>query len=152
MFDLVITDLKLPEFGGLDVLKKAKSVSKGAHTLFYFIKNFLNLFTKKFIKPEMTISESAYNALLSYDYPGNVRELKHAIERAVILCNDGVIQSRHLPDEIAATLSISPCRKVGMTLESMRCFEKQKIINALLETGGRKIETANKLGISRKVL
>jgi len=119
----------------------------------YFIKNFLNLFTKKFIKPEMTISESAYNALLSYDYPGNVRELKHVIERAVILCNDGVIQSRHLPDEIAATLSISPCCKEDMTLdESVRCFEKQKIINALFETGGRKIETANKLGISRKVL
>ena len=119
----------------------------------YFIKNFLNLFIQKFGKPQMTISEPAYNALLSYDYPGNVRELKHALERAVILCNDGVIQIRHLPDEIATTLSMSPCSKEDMTLdESLRCFEKQKIINALLETGGKKIEAANKLGISRKVL
>jgi DNA-binding NtrC family response regulator len=119
----------------------------------YFIKSFLNFFTSKFGKSQMTISESAYNALLSYDYPGNVRELKHAIERAVILCNDGVIQIRHLPDEISTTISILPCDKKNMTLdESIRCFEKQKIINALLETSGKKIEAASRLGISRKVL
>lgn len=119
----------------------------------YFIKRFLSFFTKKFGKPNMTISESSYNVLLAYDYPGNVRELKHAIERAVILSENGVIQLKHLPEEMTSILANSPCGREDMTLEeSLRCFEKQKIINALLESGGRKIETANKLGISRKVL
>ncbi len=119
----------------------------------YFVKNFLNFFSIKFAKPQMTISELSYNALLSYDYPGNVRELRHAIERAVILCNDGVIHLKHLPEEIASNIMNSPCGKEDMTLqESIKCFEKQKIINALLESSGRKIEAANRLGISRKVL
>lgn len=119
----------------------------------YFIKNFLNLFAKKYGKTQMTLSQSSYNALLSYDYPGNVRELKHAIERAVVLCNDSIIQLKHLPEEIAYNLSHSPCGKEDMTLEdSIKCFEKQKIINALLNSDGRKIEAAKRLGISRKVL
>ncbi len=119
----------------------------------YFIKSFLKYFIKKFGKHEMIISESAYNALLSYNYPGNVRELKHAIERAVILSNNGVIQIKHLPDEMTSTVLESSCGKKDMTLtDSIRCFEKQKIIKALMESGGRKIEAANKLGISRKVL
>jgi DNA-binding NtrC family response regulator len=46
-----------------------------------------------------------------------------------------------------------PCSKDDMSLEeSIRCFEKQKIIKALSDTGGKKMEAAAKLGISRKVL
>ncbi|MCX8030836.1 MAG: sigma-54 dependent transcriptional regulator [Thermodesulfovibrionales bacterium] len=119
----------------------------------YFIKRFLTFFSEKYGKPNITVSGTSYNALLAYDYPGNVRELKHAIERAVILAENGIIQPKHLPEEITSIVADSPCRKNDMTLdESLRCFEKQKIINALLESDGRKIEAAKKLGISRKVL
>ncbi len=119
----------------------------------YFIDNFLKYFSNKFNKQGLSISEVAYNSLLSYDYPGNVRELKHAIERAVILCRDGKIDLKHLPNEIAGDILTFPCNKDSMTLEdSIRCFEKQKIIQALHESGGKRIEAAKKLGISRKVL
>lgn len=119
----------------------------------YFIEIFMKNFTTRFNKPNLHLSESAYNALLTYNYPGNVRELKHAIERAVILSQDGKIDIKHLPDEIVTSINPYSCGKDDLSLEeSIKCFEKQKIINALKDTGGKKIEAAAKLGISRKVL
>ncbi len=122
----------------------------------YFIDHFLKFFGEKFRKGGITVSKNAYDALLSYVYPGNVRELKHAIERAVIFCKDGVIDPSHLPDEIGKsveTTTAGPCLAGDLPLESsIRCFEKQRIMKALDETGGRKLEAARMLGISRKVL
>lgn len=119
----------------------------------YFIESFMKYFAGRFNKTGLSISESSYNALLSYNYPGNVRELKHAIERAVVLSSNGKIEIKNLPDEISGEISKLPSSKDDMTLgKSVRCFEKQKITKALRDSGGRKIEAANRLGISRKVL
>ncbi len=119
----------------------------------YIIDNFLNIFREKFNKPDVVISQSAYDVLLSYNYPGNVRELKHAIERGVVLSKDDVIEVSNLPDEIAGTAPITPCIKGNLSLEQgIRCFERQKISLALAESGGKKMEAARTLGISRKVL
>lgn len=119
----------------------------------YLIEHFLKYFKEKFNKSYLDISSTAYDALLSYDYPGNVRELKHAIERAAVLSKDGNINLKHLPEEISQAIKETSCLTISPSLyESIRCFEKHKIIKALNETGGRKIEAAQKLGISRKVL
>jgi transcriptional regulator with GAF, ATPase, and Fis domain len=119
----------------------------------YIIDNFLNIFREKFNKPDVVISQSAYDVLLSYNYPGNVRELKHAIERGVVLSKDDVIEVSNLPDEIAGTSPITPCIKGNLSLEQgIRCFERQKISLALAESSGKKMEAARTLGISRKVL
>ena len=119
----------------------------------YIIDSFLNMFREKFNKPQVVISQSAYDVLLSYNYPGNVRELKHAIERGVVLSKDGVIDVSNLPDEIAGTSPVTPCIKGNLSLEQgIRCFERQKISLALAESGGKKMEAARSLGISRKVL
>ncbi len=118
----------------------------------YLIEHFLAHFTKKFKKSGMSISQSAYDTLLAYNYPGNVRELKHAVERAVVL-SQGTIEVKHLPDEISGIAEKIPCITADLTLEEgIRCFERQKIIKALEETGGKKIDAARTLGISRKVL
>lgn len=119
----------------------------------YLIEHFLRYFREKYTKPGVKITSSAYATLMSYHYPGNVRELKHAIERAVVLSKNGVIDVEHLPDEISGAAAKIPCITEDLSLqESMRCFEKQKIIKALNESEGKKIETAKRLGISRKVL
>ncbi len=119
----------------------------------YLIDHFLKHFKDKYNRVDLTISQSAYDTLLSYNYPGNVRELKHAIERAAILSKDGIIDIKHLPDEMSGVSDKIPCITEDLSLEaSIRCFERQKIIKALNESGGRKIDTANTLGISRKVL
>lgn len=118
------------------------------------IENFLNIFSEKYSKQNITISSLAYEALLSYDYPGNVRELKHAIERAVLLSSDGVIDVKHLPDEFLPVKAFqNDCIVNKITLkECLESFEKNLIIKALQECGGKKIEAAKKLGISRKAL
>lgn len=117
------------------------------------IDHMLGRFMEKFDKKGLTISRSAYDALLTYNYPGNVRELKHAIERAVVLSKDGAIETNNLPDEISGSAGNLPCISEDLSLEAgIRCFEKQKILRALNETGGKKLEAAAKLGISRKVL
>jgi two-component system NtrC family response regulator len=46
------------------------------------------------------VTERAMNALMAYDWPGNIRELRHVIERAVLLCDDAAIDINHLPPEI----------------------------------------------------
>lgn len=117
------------------------------------IDHFLKHFKEKFNKTELTISQFSYDALLSYNYPGNVRELKHAIERAVVLSKDGTVEIRHLPDEISGNADRIPCITRELSLEaSVRCFEKERIVKALHDSGKRKTEAARALGISRKVL
>jgi DNA-binding NtrC family response regulator len=119
----------------------------------YLIENFLSHFKEKFGRKDLVLSQAASDALLSYSYPGNVRELKHAVERAVVLAKSGVIDVRYLPDEIAGPAMHTSCIKEELSLDaSLKCFERMKILKALQETEGRKIEAAAKLGISRKVL
>jgi DNA-binding NtrC family response regulator len=119
----------------------------------FLVDHFLAHFKEKFGKKNVAMSQPAYDALLSYNYPGNVRELKHALERAVVLAKDGTIDVRYLPDEIIGTSERTPCIAEGLSLEaSLQCFERMKIQKALKDSDGRKLEAANTLGISRKVL
>lgn len=118
------------------------------------IEHFLEYFAQKYNKSKIQISPSAYEALLSYDYPGNVRELKHAIERGVILSKEGILDLKHLPEEISAFSTIDlNCINNNISLkECLENFEKNIIIRTLKECNGKKIEAAKKLGISRKAL
>jgi two-component system response regulator AtoC len=57
------------------------------------------------------LSREALSMLLSYSWPGNIRELRNVMERAVLLCGEGPITPRHLPvEKMAATLSARPPR------------------------------------------
>ena len=72
------------------------------------------------------IEQSAMDMLTDYAWPGNVRELNNVIERAIILCQEGVL----CPDQfsIASLPSSTPNREDTITLESA---ERQHILNAL---------------------
>lgn len=123
----------------------------------YLIEHFLKDFGDKYAKPELRIAPSAYEALMSYTYPGNVRELKHAIERAVLLSRSGLIDTKSFPDELSANKTentVFPSAHFDdIPLHaSIMSLEKQRIIKALKEANGKKTEAAKKLGISRKVL
>ncbi|MBI5848685.1 MAG: sigma-54-dependent Fis family transcriptional regulator [Nitrospirae bacterium] len=119
----------------------------------HLVDHFLAYFRAKFNKPGLKVSQAAYDTILSYDYPGNVRELKHAVERGAVLGKDDTIQVKDLPDEMSGTSDKTACYAEDLSLEaSIRCFEKQRIIRALSDSGGKKTEAAERLGISRKVL
>ena len=92
--------------------------------------------------------------MLAYAWPGNVRELRNAIERAVILCEGGLITSEHLP--IALEAPPSPRSKgpsaipaAGLDLEGV---EKDLVQKALLQARHNKSKAARLLGLTRAQL
>ncbi|HMK44815.1 MAG TPA: sigma-54 dependent transcriptional regulator [Dissulfurispiraceae bacterium] len=119
----------------------------------YLIDFFVRKFAQQMNKGVVIVEPDAQNAFLSYHYPGNVRELKHAIESAMIFSQDGVIRLQNLPDEIAAAHTGSPCLTGNLTLgESLRCLERYRIARALEVSAGKKQDAAKMLGIGRKAL
>ncbi|WP_298435786.1 helix-turn-helix domain-containing protein, partial [Geobacter sp.] len=112
---------------------------------------------EKMHKPVMEIAPEARKALLEYGYPGNVRELENAIERAVALSLGSTLGLENLPLEFtapppAAVLPAAHPAGAPSLAESVHSLEKTAIEEALRATGNRKGEAARLLGISRKTL
>ena len=61
-----------------------------------FIDTFLRRFTSKYQRPDIRMHEQTIEKLRSYHWPGNIRELQHAIEKAVILCEGNVIRPKDI--------------------------------------------------------
>jgi DNA-binding NtrC family response regulator len=111
---------------------------------------FLNKFAKEFKKTVDSISDEVISLFMSYDFPGNVRELEHIVERAVILADGKIIEPRHLPKRFSKVdyPSLDAIKKI-MPLADM---ERQYILKVLEATRGNRSKTAELLGISRSAL
>jgi DNA-binding NtrC family response regulator len=102
------------------------------------------------------VSEAVINQFRNYTWPGNVRELRNTLERAIIVCEGSVIETKHLPPgfgqapvRISAEDPDSVHLGVGTTVEEA---EKQLIIKTLEATNNNKTRAAEILGISLKTL
>jgi len=115
---------------------------------------FLDLYSGRFGKTGLVIGPEAMATLLKHDYPGNVRELKHAIETVVIMSRDNRIEADALPfgakGAVEAPFALDYHDRP--LAESLKAVEKQIIARLLRETGGKKAEAAERLGISRETL
>lgn len=89
----------------------------------------------------------AAEALKANDWPGNVRQLQNEIQRAVLMCEGTVLDTRDLSIVNQAS---APENSPDLTL--MEAMERNTIIQMLTETGGNKLETAKRLGIGRQTL
>jgi PAS domain S-box-containing protein len=117
--------------------------------------HFLAHFARSMGKPTPSLSTEARSFLLACDFPGNVRQLKHAMERAVALGEGPVVEVADLPAEFGgATPSTAAFSEAGQgTLKSaLLACERQCLVSALRRNGGHRSETARALGISRKAL
>lgn len=99
-------------------------------------------------KPVVSWSNAALDQLSSHGFPGNVRELKCLVERAVLLCDDGVILPEHL--------SLSPV-PAHATVEStlrqrLERVERVVLIDCLHKNRGNRTRTARELGVARRTL
>ena len=109
--------------------------------------HFLNQYTRKYKRPALKIDKSVFTKLKKYPWPGNIRELQHAIERAVILSEEKVIQSADLL--IAGTPVKEKEPSQQLTMEEM---EKRFILQSLDENEGNVSQTAKALGLTRPAL
>lgn len=101
------------------------------------------------------ISSRAMAALAEYSFPGNVRELEHAIRHAIAMAGGvGDIDLIHLPSDIAGNEIVTEPAPSGIRPlpNAMREFEREYLRRALQAGGGSKSQTAAMLGISRKNL
>jgi DNA-binding NtrC family response regulator len=106
---------------------------------------FLNKYTAKYRKPCIGISAEAREKLTLYSFPGNVRELQHAIEKAVILCDDKQLQAH---DFLFYTIEHEP-EISDLSLDEM---ERRMIQNALVKQNGNLSAVATQLKITRQTL
>lgn len=107
---------------------------------------FLKKYKDKYAKPSIRINSQALDALIGYNWPGNIRELQHTIEKAVILSDGSVIK----PEDLMIKYSSGDVfDSSDRTLGDM---EKQMILNALEENKGNKSAAADQLGITRQKL
>jgi DNA-binding NtrC family response regulator len=110
--------------------------------------HFLNLFCKRESK-HLLSSDEMFDVLTRYPWPGNVRQLKNAIERAVVMSPGPRVTINHLPEEIR-TYSSGIIH--GEAVQPLRSLELQAVKDALTACNGNKSSAARKLGISRKAL
>ena len=114
----------------------------------------LEEYTARYGKGVQTIDESTLKILTAYDWPGNIRELRNVMERAVLLSEGPMIYPSHLPMELVQG-SGKRCAlngfsfPVGTTLESA---EEYLILQTLKQTEGNKVRAAELLGISLRTL
>ena len=96
-------------------------------------------------------SERVLTAIMSYDYPGNVRELENAIEHAFVLCAGDTIRLDDLPPHIVASYTQPPALTNGRT-RPLEDAEADAIRAALARNHGNRNITAAELGVSRNTL
>jgi transcriptional regulator with PAS, ATPase and Fis domain len=131
---------------------------------------FLQRFCAKMNKPLMTIQSEAYDALLRYSWPGNVRQLQNVIERAVVLTQGSMITPRNLPQEVVHQVPHDSYRESASSLhpveqtdrpaplvtasQSLNLADREKaaLLAALEQCRGNKKKAAELLGIHRPTL
>lgn len=112
-----------------------------------FSEMFLREYASKYNKEISSFDEDARKELPEYPWHGNIRELQHAIEKAVIMCDDKCITADTLM--LKTNLKRKPLQEVFSTLEEM---ERKMIEAAIVNSNGNMSSVAEKLGITRQTL
>lgn len=115
----------------------------------------VNHFLKEFSTKRgvlLTLSPEAMQALLDYNFPGNVRELKNIIERASVLAPEPTITLDDLPADMGQRVAENTAEQPVQLSSALAKTEKQCVLNALAQTKGNRTRAADLLGISRKNL
>ena len=131
------------------------------------VRHFLDRFNRQFNKRFRSVSAEAFSIIMSYPWPGNIRELKNMIERIVLLVDDVELRPEHLPagihsgaprgdDRAKHDLEVALARPYpgeGIDFEGIVTnVEKELIAKAMKEAGGNQSGAARLLGLNRDKL
>ncbi|MFH1973955.1 MAG: sigma 54-interacting transcriptional regulator [Pseudomonadota bacterium] len=102
---------------------------------------FLEKYARENNKDIRRFSTPSIDMMMAYHWPGNVRELENCIERAVLLCEEGVIHSYHLPPTLQTGSESGTISSLSLD-DAVATLEKEKIIDALKNTRGNSAQAA----------
>lgn len=108
---------------------------------------FLRKYTRQYQKPGLKFSAQAMNQLMSHSWPGNIRELEHAIEKAVILAEKDLVSHIGLTSRTEGTPGAA-----SLSTLNLEAHEKMVIQQALREVQGNVSAASKALGINRSTL
>lgn len=123
--------------------------------LILLVDHFLNFFSRKCKKAKPAISREALTLLANYNWPGNIRQLKNVIERAVVLDRDQLITGEDilLPVEESSSPKGGRAPGIPQAFHQSLDYHKRSIIEeALKKTGGNQTKAAELLGLQRTYL
>ena len=111
--------------------------------------HFSKIYSNKYLKPGLDFQKDAIEKLLSYHYPGNVRELQYVIERGVIMSDGIVLEAK---DIIFSPIESSVRVNEEMGNTNLGAMEKNTILKVIEKHGGNISKAAKELGITRTAL
>jgi DNA-binding NtrC family response regulator len=109
------------------------------------------LTTRQIGPAPFTIAPDALDALVNYDWPGNIRELANVLERAQILAEEHKITLDDLPDNLIEHHAVVPAAS-GRDPRQLREIERRHVLDIMRQEKGNKVHAAKALGISRRAL
>jgi DNA-binding NtrC family response regulator len=112
-------------------------------------KHFIKQYSGKYLKPQLELGKDAIEKLMSYSYPGNVRELQYAVERAVIMCDDDKLKAK---DIIFSPIESVPAEERNGNDTNLSAVEKNTILRVIEKHNGNISKAAKELGITRTAL
>lgn len=119
------------------------------------IEHFLKLNSDKLGKSEFRLSKEAFDSLMKYNYPGNIRELENILERACVLCRGQNITRQDIMLDTSTPKSIVDFNPHDLTVgyeQKIYDFEKEMLKTAISQAEGNKSRAARMLGISERKL
>jgi Nif-specific regulatory protein len=121
------------------------------HDILPLAEHFLNEFAGEYGKDIRRISTSAIDLLGQYHWPGNVRELRNCLERAVLICDEDVIRTYHLPPTLQTAESSHTDTNLSFG-EAVNRFEQELLVDALKKSRGNMLQAARDLKSSYRVI
>lgn len=115
------------------------------------IDHFLGIFSKKFAKPHIMLTPESSKLLQAFTWPGNVREVKSVIERAVLSCEETTIKPEHLPSTIQMACQVDRRKRVPVSTD-LQDREEQLITTVLQDCNWNQSNASKRLGITRNTL
>lgn len=115
-------------------------------------RHFLEELASRMPVARMSLSDSTVDVLTRYHWPGNARELKNVIERALIVGRTDIIEPKDLPRELIVPKHADQKEQPETLKDALRQAERAHIQHMLQRSGGNKGETAKRLGIDPSTL
>jgi two-component system, NtrC family, response regulator HydG len=125
------------------------ALRKRSNDIILLARHFSRLYSSKYMKPVLEFDTKALEKLLAYHYPGNVRELQYAIERAVIMADADVLQAK---DIIFSPMESVPASDGDSSETKLSAVEKNTILRVIEKHNGNITKAAKELGLTRTAL